>query len=558
MALCLICGRFTLRLSTFINAVLSLTLLVCRGYSQEAPTKQIVALLGDDVVLPCSLERPVDVSDLQLEWARTDLIPGFIYVWEKNKENVGMKQPSYVGRTSLSSDKLKHGDVSLTLSKVQLSDEGLYRCFIPQLGQRSYVHLIVGSASTPIIKVMSNDSSRVVLQCESAGWYPEPELLWLDGEGNLLSAGPTETLRGPDDLYTVSSRVTVEKRHSNNITCRVQQRNTNQSRETHIHVPGKSHLVCPSQVVAMMGDDVVLPCQLKLAVDTNAETVNWTKPGLDPNVVHLHKDGRLVFENQHPSYHFRTRVFEDELIKGNVSLKIFKVKLSDEGTYRCSIPWIREEASIVLTVGSASTPVIKVMSVVSSRVVLQCESAGWYPEPELLWLDGEGNLLSAGPTETLRGPDDLYTVSSRVTVEKRHSNNITCRVQQRNTNQSRETHKHVPGSAVRKEPSATFIIVIVCLLWICTVVTVIRNFIPSKKPDPKETETEKKTTKQKRTRAPADNTETIAIKAEPPSEQLEDNTSAAEEIKEGEKEKKQKKQKKQKYRISGSNKKAKT
>lgn len=114
------------------------------GYSQEAPTKQIVALLGDDVVLPCSLERPVDVSDLQLEWARTDLIPGFIYVWEKNKENVGMKQPSYEGRTSLSSDKLNHGDVSLTLSKVQLSDEGLYRCFIPQLGQRSYVHLIVG------------------------------------------------------------------------------------------------------------------------------------------------------------------------------------------------------------------------------------------------------------------------------------------------------------------------------------------------------------------------------------------------------------------------------
>ncbi|XP_039874811.1 butyrophilin-like protein 10 [Simochromis diagramma] len=213
-------------------------------------------------------------------------------------------------------------------------------------------------------------------------------------------------------------------------------------------VKGKSHLVCPSQVVAMLGDDVVLPCQLKFAVDTNAETVNWIKPGLDPDVVHLHKDGRLVFENQNPSYHFRTRVFVDELMKGNVSLKIFNVKLSDEGTYRCSIPWIREEASIVLTVGSASTPVIKVMSNISSRVVLQCESAGWYPKPELLWLDGEGNLLSAGPTETLRGPEDLYTVSSRVTVEKRHSNKITCRVQQRNTNQSRETHKHVPGEHI--------------------------------------------------------------------------------------------------------------
>uniref|UniRef100_A0A3P9AS05 Ig-like domain-containing protein n=1 Tax=Maylandia zebra TaxID=106582 RepID=A0A3P9AS05_9CICH len=205
------------------------------GYSQEAPTKQIVALLGDDVVLPCFLKTPVDVSQLQLEWARTDLTPGFIYMWDKNKENVELKEPSYTGRTSLSFDKLKHEDVSLTLSKVQLSDQGPYRCFIPQLGQIYDIdNLTHRSASTPVMKVMSNVSSRVVLQCESAGWYPEPELLWLDGEGNLLSAGPTETLRGPDDLYTVSSRVT---RHSNNITCRVQQRNTNQSRETHIHVP---------------------------------------------------------------------------------------------------------------------------------------------------------------------------------------------------------------------------------------------------------------------------------------------------------------------------------
>lgn len=114
------------------------------GYSQEAPTKQIVALLGDDVVLPCFLKTPVDASQLQLEWARADLTPGFIYMWEKNKENVDDKQPSYAGRTSLSFDNLKHGDVSLTLSKVQLSDQGPYRCFIPQLGQRSCVHLIVG------------------------------------------------------------------------------------------------------------------------------------------------------------------------------------------------------------------------------------------------------------------------------------------------------------------------------------------------------------------------------------------------------------------------------
>ncbi|CAI5681908.1 unnamed protein product [Oreochromis niloticus] len=448
MALQEISVMFTHRPSAFSAAVLLLTLVLCRGKSHLVCPSQVVAMMGDDVVLPCQLKLAVDTNSQTVNWIKPGLDPNVVHLHFDGRLVFEKQNPSYHFRTRVFEDELIKGNVSLKIFKVKLSDEGTYRCSIPWIREEASIVLTVGSASTPVIKVMSNVSSRVVLQCESAGWYPEPELLWLDGEGKLLSAGPTETLRGPDDLYTVSSRVTVEKRHSNNITCRVQQRNTNQSRETHIHVPGKSHLVCPSQVVAMMGDDVVLPCQLKLAVDTNSQTVNWIKPGLDPNVVHLHFDGQLVFENQHPSYHFRTRVFEDELIKGNVSLKIFKVKLSDEGTYRCSIPWIREEASIVLTVGSASTPVIKVMSVVSSRVVLQCESAGWYPEPELLWLDGEGKLLSAGPTETLRGPDDLYTVSSRVTVEKRHSNNITCRVQQRNTNQSRETHIHVPGEDI--------------------------------------------------------------------------------------------------------------
>uniref|UniRef100_A0A3Q0RS73 Ig-like domain-containing protein n=1 Tax=Amphilophus citrinellus TaxID=61819 RepID=A0A3Q0RS73_AMPCI len=217
------------------------------GYSQGGSQQKILALLGDDVILPCSLKTPTDASHLQLEWARTDLSPGFIHVWEKIKEYVEFKQPSYVGRTSLSSDKLKHGDVSLTLSKVQLSDEGPYRCFIPQLPLELFVDLIVG---------------KVVLQCESAGWYPEPELLWLDGEGNLLSAGSTETLRGPDDLYTVSSKVAVEKRHINNITCRVQQKNINQSRETHIHVPGTNNSHSGTQYLIIFSLTCVCLCVL--------------------------------------------------------------------------------------------------------------------------------------------------------------------------------------------------------------------------------------------------------------------------------------------------------
>uniref|UniRef100_A0A3Q0S6E3 Ig-like domain-containing protein n=1 Tax=Amphilophus citrinellus TaxID=61819 RepID=A0A3Q0S6E3_AMPCI len=204
----------------------------------------IIAAPGDDVILPCHLEPMFDVRGLTVEWSQPDLKPDpsdrlsrveYVHLYRDRKEVPDMKLASYFRRTELFMDDLKHGNISLKILNVSEEDSGRYRCFIP----KSHVDLVVVSA--PVIKVISNHSSRVVLQCESAGWYPEPELLWLAGEGNLVSAGPTETLRGPDDLYTVSSRVTVEKRHSNNITCRVQQKNINQSRETHIHVPGTNN-----------------------------------------------------------------------------------------------------------------------------------------------------------------------------------------------------------------------------------------------------------------------------------------------------------------------------
>uniref|UniRef100_A0A4W6EFN2 Ig-like domain-containing protein n=1 Tax=Lates calcarifer TaxID=8187 RepID=A0A4W6EFN2_LATCA len=189
------------------------------------------AVVGDDITLPyCRVTR-------------SGLEPRFVYVWRDGVELESKKHPSYRERTSVSISGLGHGDISLKLSRVKLSDEGKYICHVPNLPQ-SFAELFVGECllcfvSVPVISGININSRAVVLECESKGWYPEPEVLWLDGEGNLLSAGPTETVRGPDDLYTVSSRVTVEKRHSNSFTCRVQQNKTNHTREAHIDISVK-------------------------------------------------------------------------------------------------------------------------------------------------------------------------------------------------------------------------------------------------------------------------------------------------------------------------------
>uniref|UniRef100_A0A671TMA7 Ig-like domain-containing protein n=1 Tax=Sparus aurata TaxID=8175 RepID=A0A671TMA7_SPAAU len=216
---------------------------------------------------------------------------------------------------------------------------------------------------------------------------------------------------------------------------------------------GQHHVSCPSEaIVATIGEDIVLPAYLEPAINALRKTIEWTRPDLSPRYVHVQRQGVKLTGN-HPSYDGRTSLFSDELKLGNISLKLSRVRISDEGPYRCFLPEMKISCIIQLVVGAASSPDVQM------TVVLQCESTGWYPEPEVFWLDGEGNLLSAGPTETVRGPDGLYNVSSRLTVEKRHSNSFTCRVQQNHINQTREAQIHVPGSS----PPHPLIIGLICI-----------------------------------------------------------------------------------------------
>uniref|UniRef100_A0A3Q2VE66 Ig-like domain-containing protein n=1 Tax=Haplochromis burtoni TaxID=8153 RepID=A0A3Q2VE66_HAPBU len=215
----------------------------CGGQHQMiGPTQPVVAMIGDDIILPCHLEPAVDAVDLTVDWSRKDLKPRSVYVRREGVELLTEQNPLYTGRTSLSVNKLQCGDVSLKLSTVQLSDAGTYKCLVPKFNAETVVTLAVGSVSSPVIE-LTNVKNKMVLECKSNGWYPEPQMLWVYSEGKPISVEPTKIVRGSDGLYTVSSKVTVEKGQSYSFTCKVQQKNISQIKETHIHVSGDLFMV---------------------------------------------------------------------------------------------------------------------------------------------------------------------------------------------------------------------------------------------------------------------------------------------------------------------------
>ncbi|XP_064818108.1 uncharacterized protein LOC135535382 isoform X4 [Oncorhynchus masou masou] len=205
------------------------------------PADPVVALAGDDVILPCSLKPNVSPEDMVVRWTRLNPTAENVHLYRQGRDSYEDQSPSYRGRTSMFHEELKNGIVSLKLNRVTLSDAGSYRCFIPTLTSRvkeTSVQLIVGAVSQPVISIDGTKDWGVVLKCESGGWFPEPQMEWLDSSGTFLPAdGPPEKYRDSEGRYALRRHVTVNKTDTNRFTCRVHQTEINHLKETEIHVP---------------------------------------------------------------------------------------------------------------------------------------------------------------------------------------------------------------------------------------------------------------------------------------------------------------------------------
>ncbi|XP_035531003.1 uncharacterized protein LOC118337950 [Morone saxatilis] len=379
----------TFSVSVFHHTVVLLLLTsCCTGQLQViGPPRPLVAFIGYDIILPCHLQPAVDAATTTVEWSRPDLKPRFVHVWRSGQELLDDQHPSYKGRTSLFIENLKQGNISLKLSRVKLSDEGTYKCFIPMLNIDSTVELVFAAPNEEAI--------FIEISCEVGG--------------SLGSAAQSHsvTLHHWKMHYLKDGWLSKPRLGA---ICALLFHQTAVFLFLTQCCGGQSQMFGPSQpIVAAVGDDIVLPCRLEPAVDVTDQTVEWTRPDLSPRFVHVWRDGVELEAKKHPSYVGRVSLSINKLKHGDISLRLYKVKLSDEGIYRCFIPTLNRESSVKLAVGAVSSLIISFMRTKTDEdingVILQCESNGWYPVQSLSgsgWMVG-GKPPLAGPTETVRG-----------------------------------------------------------------------------------------------------------------------------------------------------------
>ncbi|NXM35582.1 VTCN1 inhibitor, partial [Oxyruncus cristatus] len=89
------------------------------------------AVVGGIVILPCTTTPPGELifSKSMLYWQIDQKI---VHFFQKGQDSLGLQDKHFHGRTSLFLDQMKHGNLSLKISNVQLQDNAEYTCIYKQ------------------------------------------------------------------------------------------------------------------------------------------------------------------------------------------------------------------------------------------------------------------------------------------------------------------------------------------------------------------------------------------------------------------------------------------
>uniref|UniRef100_A0A3B4URN1 Ig-like domain-containing protein n=1 Tax=Seriola dumerili TaxID=41447 RepID=A0A3B4URN1_SERDU len=110
-----------------------------------------------------------------------------------------------------------------------------------------------------------------------------------------------------------------------------------------------------------VGHDVILPCYVEPPFNVTRRTVDWK---FGSKFVYVYRHNGHDPDHQHADFKNRTYVDEDEMSKGNLSLRIFPLKKTDAGNYTCSVP---EQSGKVMKVNTEL--IVGKCTVLETRVI---------------------------------------------------------------------------------------------------------------------------------------------------------------------------------------------
>ncbi|XP_066520286.1 uncharacterized protein [Hoplias malabaricus] len=166
-------------MSLVIYLLLSGVFTICDGLRVLGASDPLTVELKGSVVLPCYVEDPIPLGELEVEWKKIDT-QDLVHLFQDGESRPESQGHDYIGRASFFTEEIKHGNFSLLLTNLTLKDSGVYNCSVytqQESGQTSaeikeIEHLIVVGSHA----VSANMGEDVTLDCSVVS-HIQPEKL---------------------------------------------------------------------------------------------------------------------------------------------------------------------------------------------------------------------------------------------------------------------------------------------------------------------------------------------------------------------------------------------
>ncbi|XP_054663384.1 butyrophilin subfamily 3 member A2-like [Grus americana] len=230
------------------------------NFSVVGPDRPLQVTVGQYVVLPCHLSPSMDARSLDIRWIRHQFSKT-VHHYRNGEDMYRDQMEEYGGRTELVRDGLSSGRLNLRISGLRPSDDGQYVCTVTDgasYGEATVDVEVSATGSVPQLSLEAYEDGGIRVLCRSAGWYPQPEVLWKDPNGKLLPSASQRYSSDERGMFDIEGVIVVSNgnRHGK-WSCVLRNSRLNQEQKTSLHISGLQSRELEKTVAGLKGECLV-------------------------------------------------------------------------------------------------------------------------------------------------------------------------------------------------------------------------------------------------------------------------------------------------------------
>ncbi|KAK6305566.1 hypothetical protein J4Q44_G00243460 [Coregonus suidteri] len=303
----------------------------------------VTCLFHEDCMLPCSFKP---TGAVVIHWYKQQ-IPVHSYYY--NKDQYGLQNKNFNGRTCLFNSQIAHGNASLLLKRIKVQDKGRYKCYTStrKRNQETFVNLGVKA----LIQSVRIEMTGEVVSCSSQNIYPAPQVAWTTDPPSGPETLQNSTIKTPDSkgLYTVESTVRIV----GNVSDHAYFCSVISADKVQVWTVSLRQQV---ELIGETGQELSIPCIAPQNLQNFSLTWTFTRTN-DPTLI-LSYDSRIRRTSN--LWEGRAGLEQDQVLMGNGSLLLHNPESQEHsGTYTCTFTGFQRRHMVQTQVNITVTPIVE-------------------------------------------------------------------------------------------------------------------------------------------------------------------------------------------------------